>query len=39
MYTVVMCTPSLMISTAIDRENASSAAFEARYAENLGVFV
>ena len=39
MYTVVTCTPSPMISGAIERENASSAAFDARYAENRGVFV
>ena len=29
MYTVVMCTPSPMISGATQRENASSAAFDA----------
>jgi hypothetical protein len=34
-----MCTPSSIISTAIEREKASSAAFDARYAANLGVFV
>jgi hypothetical protein len=36
---VVMCTPSPITSGATQRENASSAAFEATYAENRGVFV
>ncbi len=34
-----MCTPSPMTSGATQRANASSAAFEATYAEKRGVFV
>jgi hypothetical protein len=34
-----MCTPSPIISGATQRANASSAAFDATYAENRGVFV
>src|SRR5918996_2579051 len=39
MWIVVIVTPSSIISEATARDHASSAAFDATYAENRGVFV